>query len=58
MWVGAARAGQTIGPLAVAGIYGAVGTGTTFVLGGALAATLVVAEATGRFGDDRRPAPT
>ncbi len=58
MWVGAARAGQTIGPLAVAGLYGAVGTGTTFVLGGALAATLVAAEAVGRFGDDRRPAPT
>ena len=45
LWVGAARAGQTVGPLAAAGIYGAVGTHTTFVLGGALAATLVVAEA-------------
>ena len=53
LWVGAARAGQTVGPLAAAGIYGAVGTHTTFVLGGALAATLVVAEAVGRFGDDR-----
>ncbi len=58
VWVGAARAGQTVGPLAVAGIYGAVGTGTTFVIGGALAATLVVAEATGRFGDDRATSPT
>ena len=55
VWVGAARAGQTVGPLAAAGIYGAVGTHTTFVLGGALAATLVVAEAVGRFGDGRRP---
>lgn len=53
VWVGAARAGQTVGPLAAAGIYGAVGTHTTFVLGGALAATLVVAELAGRFGDDR-----
>lgn len=57
VWVGAARAGQTVGPLAAAGIYGAVGTHTTFVLGGALAATLVVAEALGRFGDDRPPVP-
>lgn len=58
MWVGAARAGQTVGPLAVAGLYGAVGTGATFVLGGAVAATLVVAEGVGRFGDDRAtPAP-
>lgn len=53
LWVGAARAGQTVGPLAAAGIYGAVGTHTTFVIGGALAATLVVAEGVGRFGDDR-----
>jgi MFS family permease len=57
LWVGAARAGQTVGPLAAAGIYGAVGTHATFVLGGALAATLVVAEVVGRFGDDRVPAP-
>lgn len=58
LWVGAARAGQTVGPLAVAGIYGAVGTGTTFVIGGALASTLVVAELAGRFGDDRHLTPT
>ena len=57
VWVGSARAGQTVGPLAAAGVYGAVGTHTTFVLGGALAATLVVAESLGRFGDDRVPAP-
>lgn len=56
LWVGAARAGQTVGPLATAGIYGAVGTHATFVIGGALAATLVVAEGVGRFGDDRSPA--
>ncbi|MGQ0432695.1 MAG: MFS transporter [Microthrixaceae bacterium] len=57
LWVGAARAGQTVGPLAVAGLYGAVGTGSTFVIGGAVAATLVVAEALGRIGDDRHLAP-
>ena len=57
LWVGAARAGQTVGPLAAAGIYGAVGTGTTFVIGGLLASSLVVAELTGRFGDDRARAP-
>jgi MFS family permease len=54
LWVGAARAGQTVGPLAVAGSYGALGMHTTFLLGGALAAALVLAEVVGRFGDDRR----
>ena len=53
--MGAARAGQTVGPLAVAGVYGAVGTGHTFVIGGAVAATLVVAQAVGRIGDGRQP---
>lgn len=53
LWVGAARAGQTVGPLAMAGIYGAIGTHATFVLGGGVAACLVVTEAVGRFGDDR-----
>jgi hypothetical protein len=40
----------------VAATYGAVGTHATFALGGLLAATLVVAEVLGRFGDDRRTA--
>jgi len=53
VWVGAARAGQTVGPLAASAVYGAVGTGATFVIGGAVASTLVVAERLGRFGDDR-----
>ncbi|MET0727968.1 MAG: MFS transporter [Acidimicrobiales bacterium] len=53
LWVGAARLGQTVGPLVVSAIYGAVGTGATFVLGGACAAALVVAELLGRFGDER-----
>jgi ACDE family multidrug resistance protein len=56
IWVGAARAGQTVGPLAVAATYGAVGTHATFALGGLLAATLVVAEVLGRFGDERATA--
>lgn len=57
VWVGAARAGQTVGPLAASGVYGAVGTGRTFVLGGALAAVLVGIEAVGRFGAEVDPAP-
>lgn len=50
VWVGSARAGQTIGPLAASATYGAIGTGATFVLGGALAAGLVAIEGIGRFG--------
>ena len=50
VWVGAARAGQTAGPLLASASYGVVGTGTTFVLGGALAAGLVAIEGIGRFG--------
>lgn len=57
LWVGAARAGQTIGPLAVAGLYGALGTGRTFVLGGVIAAGLVVAELVGRFGAEEDAIP-
>lgn len=52
VWVGAARAGQTIGPLVTGALYGAVGTGRTFVLGGVLAASILVAELLGRFGAD------
>jgi MFS family permease len=59
VWVGAARAGQTMGPLAVGALYGATSTATTFVVGGALAATLVVYELVGRFGaDDHGASPT
>ncbi len=50
VWVGAARAGQTVGPLATAGVYGAIGTGSTFVLGGALAAALALVAGIGRIG--------
>jgi len=51
VWVGAARAGQTMGPLLASAAYGALGTGTTFVLGGAMAAGLVAFERFGRFGE-------
>ncbi len=52
LWVGAARAGQTVGPLAAGATYGAFGTGTTFVLGGGLAAGILVTQLVGRFGAD------
>lgn len=59
VWVGAARAGQTVGPLLAAALYGATSTGATFVIGGVIAAGLVVYELVGRFGaDDRGPSPT
>jgi MFS family permease len=41
-WVGAARAGQTIGPLLAGVALQAVGASTTFVLGGLVAAVLLV----------------
>jgi MFS family permease len=55
VWVGSARAGQTVGPLAASATYGAVGTGTTFVIGGAVAAGLVAMEVIGRFGAEVAP---
>jgi MFS family permease len=59
VWVGAARAGQTAGPLLAAGLYGATSTSTTFMVGGALAAGLVVFELVGRFGSQQDgPSPT
>lgn len=58
VWVGAARMGQTIGPLGVSALYGATSTGATFVVGGAVAAALVAYELVGRFGaEGRGPAP-
>ena len=50
IWVGAARAGQTIGPLAAGAVYGATSTGATFVVGGGLAGCILVAQVVGRFG--------
>jgi hypothetical protein len=59
VWVGAARAGQTVGPLGVGLLYGATSTGTTFVVGGVLAAGLIVYELIGRFGaEGDGPSPT
>jgi MFS family permease len=59
VWVGAARAGQTAGPLLAAGLYGATSTSTTFLVGGAIAAGLVVFELVGRFGGrEHGPSPT
>ncbi|MEQ1787395.1 MAG: MFS transporter [Acidimicrobiales bacterium] len=55
VWVGSARMGQTIGPLLASATYGALGTGATFVVGGAVAAGLVGLEAVGRFGAKPRP---
>ena len=49
VWVGAARAGQTAGPLMAAAVYGATSTSTTFMLGGAVAGGLVVYELVGRL---------
>jgi MFS transporter, ACDE family, multidrug resistance protein len=57
VWVGAARAGQTVGPLGAAAVYASVGTGPTFLVGAGLAAVIVVVELIGRFGTEhpRRP---
>jgi MFS family permease len=52
-FVGVVRAGQASGPLVAGGLIAAVGTGSTFVLGGALALALLVAQAAGA----RRLAP-
>jgi MFS transporter, ACDE family, multidrug resistance protein len=52
VWVGAARAGQTVGPLAAGAAYGVIGTGGTFFAGGALATLILVTESIGRFGAD------
>jgi MFS family permease len=41
-WVGAARAGQTIGPLLAGGALETLGPSTTFVIGGALAGVMLV----------------
>ena len=50
VWVGAARAGQTVGPLTAGVVYGATSTGATFVFGSGLALAILVAQSIGRFG--------
>jgi MFS transporter, ACDE family, multidrug resistance protein len=54
LWVGAARAGQTVGPLGAGVIYGAVGGGSTFLVGAGVAGAIFAVEAVGRFGGDPR----
>lgn len=53
-WVGAARAGQTVGPLLAGLSLGAVGPSTTFVIGGIVSAVLLVAQLTVRLDRTRR----
>jgi MFS family permease len=48
VWVGFARAGQTVGPLAAAATLGAVGPAATFVGGAFVAVLLLVAQVAGR----------
>ena len=48
--------GRRSGRSMAAAVYGATSTGTTFVLGGAVAAGLVVYELVGRFGGRRATA--
>lgn len=43
-WVGAARAGQTAGPLAAGPLMDAIGPGPTFLVGGGVAALLLVGQ--------------
>lgn len=50
LWVGAARAGQTVGPLLAGVTYEATTTGTTFVLGGIVAAGLLAGQSFARLG--------
>jgi MFS transporter, ACDE family, multidrug resistance protein len=51
-WVGAVRAGQTVGPLALGGLAGSVGSGTTFVVGAGVAAAMVAVQAVARIGEE------
>lgn len=52
-WVGAARAGQTIGPLLAGLSVGALGPSATFVAGGAVALMLLVVQVVVRAGPGR-----
>jgi len=48
VWVGFARAGQTVGPLVAAAALGGIGAQATFVAGAAIAAALLVVQVVGR----------
>ena len=58
VWVGAARLGQTIGPLLAGLSMGLVGTGTTFVIGSSVAGLILMMGLFGPFPSaSRRKAP-
>jgi len=50
-FIGAARAGQTVGPLAASGVAGATSAGATFVIGGLVSLGLVAFQTTIPFED-------
>jgi MFS family permease len=56
-WVGFARAGQTIGPIALASLASATGVATAFVIGSGLALVILLAEALARSDPATTPAP-
>lgn len=56
VWVGVARAGQTIGPAAFGLTMAAIGASAAFIVGGAVAGLLLVAQVVGRRVVTFRPA--
>ncbi len=56
LWVGSARAGQTVGPLMAGAGIATIGTAATFVAGGFVAAALLVAQLTVPVGRMERDA--
>lgn len=52
LWVGAARAGQSLGPLLVAALSGVADTGELFVLGGGLAAVVLAIQLFGPIDEE------
>lgn len=52
VWVGAARLGQTVGPVAAAGVFMATSTGTAMVLGSAIAVAMVIYMALSPLGSE------
>jgi ACDE family multidrug resistance protein len=57
IWVGSARAGQTVGPLLAAVSLAHIGASATFVAGAGVTATLLVAQIVGRRVIDFSPPP-
>ncbi len=54
VWVGAARLGQTIGPLLAGVTMGLIGTGATFVAGTSIAVLILLVGLFGPFPSSRR----